>query len=85
MTFEVGLPPRYRAVRPLGQGGFGDVMLVRASDGFPFAPKAQSARVAALRDAVVVELPGGHHLHLDTPEPVAAAIRELLAPLVAAH
>ena len=61
------------------------VLLVRASDGFPFAPKAESARVAALREAMVVELPGGHHLHLDTPEPVAAAIRELLAPLIAAH
>jgi pimeloyl-ACP methyl ester carboxylesterase len=61
------------------------VLLVRASEGFAFAPKAESARVAALRDAVVVELPGGHHLHLDTPEPVAAAIRELLAPLCAAH
>lgn len=61
------------------------VLLVRASEGFPFAPKAESARVAALRDAVVVELPGSHHLHLDTPEPVAAAIRELFAPLVAAH
>lgn len=55
------------------------VLLVRASEGFPFAPKAESARVAALRDARLVELPGGHHLHLDTPAPVAAEILELLA------
>lgn len=59
------------------------VLLVCGSDGFPFAPKAQSARVAALHDAQRVELPGGHHLHLDTPAPVAAEIRELLAPLCA--
>jgi pimeloyl-ACP methyl ester carboxylesterase len=61
------------------------VRLVRASKGFPFAPEATSARVAALREVEVVELPGGHHLHLDTPEPVAAAIRELFAPLHDAH
>lgn len=57
------------------------VLLVRGSEGFPFAPKPESARVAALRDARLVELPGGHHLHLDTPAPVAAVIRELLEPL----
>lgn len=60
------------------------VLLVRGSEGFPFAPKPESARVAALRDAKLVELPGGHHLHLDTPEPVAAAVREFLAPLCGA-
>lgn len=60
-------------------------LLVRASDGFPFVPEPMSARVDALRDATMVELPGGHHLHLDTPEPVADAVREHFAPLVQAH
>jgi pimeloyl-ACP methyl ester carboxylesterase len=59
------------------------VLLVRGAEGFAFAPKAESARVAALRGAELIELPGGHHLHLDEPEPVAAAIREFLAPLAA--
>ncbi len=61
------------------------VLLVRGTSGFPFAPTARSARVAALADSVLIELEGGHHLHLDTPEPVALAIREHLAALVDAH
>ncbi|MCA9655834.1 MAG: alpha/beta hydrolase [Myxococcales bacterium] len=57
-------------------------LLVRGSEGFPFAPRPMSARVAALRDAEMVELPGGHHLHLDTPDAVAEVLREFFAPLV---
>ncbi|MEM9461101.1 MAG: alpha/beta hydrolase [Myxococcota bacterium] len=53
-------------------------LVIRGSGGYPFAPDPMGARVAALRDAKVVELPGGHHLHLDTPEPVAGAIAEFL-------
>lgn len=60
------------------------VLLVRATEGFPFAPQPMSARVAALRDVTMVELAGGHHLHLDAPEQVAAALREHFAPLCGA-
>lgn len=60
------------------------VLLVRATEGFPFAPQPMSARVAALRDVTMVELAGGHHLHLDAPEPVVAALREHFAPLCGA-
>ena len=35
-----------------------------------------------LIDAEMVELPGGHHLHLDTPDAVAEVLREFFAPLV---
>lgn len=60
-------------------------LLVRGSEGSPFAPKVASARVRALRDGRVVERPGGHHLHLDHPEPVAEALREHFGPLTRAE
>jgi pimeloyl-ACP methyl ester carboxylesterase len=56
-------------------------LLVRCGDGYPFAPTAHSARVAALRESTMIEIPGGHHVHLDDPEPVAAAVREHLGLL----
>ena len=59
--------------------------MVRGSEGFPFAPKPMSARVSALQNSEMVELPGGHHLHLDTPVAVADALRGFFAPLVQAH
>ncbi|MFA5683777.1 MAG: alpha/beta hydrolase [Lysobacteraceae bacterium] len=36
-------------------------------------------RSAGLRNGRVVRLPGAHHLHMDHPEPCAAAIRQALA------
>ncbi|MCH9681544.1 MAG: alpha/beta hydrolase [Deltaproteobacteria bacterium] len=56
-------------------------LVVRASDGHPFMPKAHSERLGAVPHARVVEHPGGHHLHLDTPQAVAADIQEHFAPL----
>ncbi len=52
-------------------------LLFRGAKGSPFAPEPMSARVAAVRDATLIETPGGHHLHLDHPEPVAEALMEL--------
>ncbi len=43
-----------------------------------FDPNTRDQRVAMLREASVCILPGQHHLHMDTPEPVAAAIRAFL-------
>ncbi|MCA8922854.1 MAG: alpha/beta fold hydrolase [Planctomycetes bacterium] len=53
-------------------------LVIRAKDGHAFDPELIRARVAAIKDAHYVELPGHHHLHLDEPEPVAAALREFL-------
>lgn len=53
-------------------------MIVRARDGFSFDPEITRARVAALRRAQVVEVPGRHHAHLDDPAPVAALVGPFL-------
>ena len=36
-------------------------------------------RFGLLRDGRVLHLPGHHHLHMETPEPVALAVRDFLA------
>jgi pimeloyl-ACP methyl ester carboxylesterase len=48
----------------------------------PAAPYLQrevmEARIALLQDIEVIRLAGSHHLHLETPEVVAAPIRDFL-------
>ena len=48
--------------------------VVLASRGWPMDPAALQARLAAIAGASVVHVDGGHHVHLDDPEPVAAAL-----------
>jgi pimeloyl-ACP methyl ester carboxylesterase len=55
------------------------VLLIRAASGYPFDEGEVSARLAAITDLRVVKLPGGHHVHLDDPQAVAAAIVDFLA------
>ena len=53
-------------------------LLVRASAGYPFASDGGEARIRAIRDLEVVQLPGSHHVHLEDPESVAAAVLRFL-------
>jgi pimeloyl-ACP methyl ester carboxylesterase len=52
-------------------------LLLRASQGLVQDDAVARARLAALRASVEV-LEGGHHLHLDSPAPVAAALQRFL-------
>lgn len=55
------------------------VHVVAAATSPPYFPAHQrESRLACLVDATCTVLPGGHHLHMETPEPVAAAIAPFL-------
>jgi pimeloyl-ACP methyl ester carboxylesterase len=55
------------------------VLAVRASHGWPFAPDVVAARAAEISKLQVVEVEGGHHVHLTHPERVAEAVLEFFA------
>ncbi len=58
-------------------------LTVMADDGLLHNRHESKARLAALVNNHSVMLPGQHHLHMDTPEPVAAAINGFLQTLPA--
>lgn len=55
------------------------VLAVRASRGWPFPAEVVAARSAVIPDLRVVEVEGGHHVHLTHPERVADVVRQFLA------
>lgn len=55
------------------------VQLVRARGGWPMDDDFFRARLACLADVAIVEVDGGHHVHLDEPERVAPAVVDFLA------
>lgn len=56
------------------------VLLLLADPPLPFMDQAQrEARLSALAGAKQLRFPGHHHLHMETPAPLAAAIRDFLA------
>jgi len=59
------------------------VHVVLASDGFVTAREESAARLGCIKQLEITELPGFHHLHMDTPEPVAAAMNRFLGTLPA--
>ncbi len=54
-------------------------LLINADRGTIARRAGIAQRYAAVSDLRVTTLPGGHHLHMETPEPVAAAIRAFLS------
>lgn len=52
------------------------VVLIRADEGYAFNYDKMKTRVEEVSRCRVVELKGGHHVHLDHPEEVGAAISE---------
>lgn len=54
------------------------VMTVLADQGYLADRPATADRLSCLKDHHSVNISGHHHLHMDTPEPVAAAINQFL-------
>ena len=54
------------------------VLTVIADDGFLASRDNARARLDCIEQNEVMTLPGHHHVHMDTPEPVAAAINRFL-------
>jgi pimeloyl-ACP methyl ester carboxylesterase len=77
------LPGHVRSDEATVQAWLGAIecpVLVLAADPAPpyFSPSIRDARVHALRDGRVVEVAGGHHLHMEQAEAVAAVLRPFL-------
>lgn len=53
-------------------------LVLQAEDGLMFPEDLVRERMAQIPNVREQQLPGGHHFHMETPEPVAAAIREFL-------
>ncbi len=53
-------------------------LLILAREGQVITREVTHQRIARFRDIHVEDLPGQHHLHMDDPEPVAAAIRDFI-------
>lgn len=54
------------------------VLTIIGTDGFLTSRAQTAARMALIKDHRSVTIAGHHHLHMDTPEPVAAAINRFL-------
>jgi len=54
------------------------VLTIIAKDGFLSSREQTASRMELIKDHRSVTLTGHHHLHMDTPEPVSAAINQFL-------
>lgn len=54
------------------------VCLIRAKQGVPYPENIFQERVRSIKNLTIHELPGGHHLHMDDPAPVARIISQFL-------
>lgn len=57
------------------------VLLVSATQGWPFDAKLMGARMQAVANIELAQVPGYHHVHLDDPERVAGLVIPFLSPL----
>lgn len=54
------------------------VCLIRGKQGLSYPENIFQERAQSLKNLTIHELPGGHHIHMDDPKPVATLISEFL-------
>lgn len=54
------------------------VCLIRAQQGVPYDQKDFFERAHCIKDLVTIEIPGGHHVHMDDPKSVGDTIARFL-------
>ncbi len=80
---ELRGPSRMRLTEPEVEAFFERItcptLVVEAENGMQFDPEITRRRLGAIKGPVTLaRLPGGHHFHLEQPEPLSATIREFL-------
>lgn len=55
------------------------VCLIRAQQGVPYPTDLFKERAQSIQNLMIHELTGGHHIHMDEPEPVAKIISQFLS------
>ena len=83
MAHSLSPVPNRRASSGSPKGWTCPALTILADDGIILNRPETNDRLSALRNRQSVTLPGQHHLHMDTPEPVAAAINGYLQTLPA--
>lgn len=58
-------------------------LVILGEDGYLTARSSSQARLDALNPSQTLTLPGHHHVHMDSPEPVAIAINRFLTDVTA--
>lgn len=54
------------------------VQVIHGTHGFTFNDEQMKARLARLGSPVPIAVPGGHHVHMDSPKEVAALLRSFI-------
>ena len=54
-------------------------LIVRASEGYVADDEVTAGRIARMKNASMKTVSGVHHLHVEKPQEIAAAVRELFA------
>lgn len=65
-------------IKPMFKALLQPVFLIRASQGVPYDPEIFLNRAQSIKNLSTVDVPGGHHVHMDDAKSVADGIESFL-------